>query len=59
MSNDTKCQITQNVLWQLLLNDTKCQMTRNVKWHEMSNDTKCQNQMYNSKSEDFLRSYVL
>ena len=34
MSNDTKCQITQNVLWQLLLNDTKCQMTQNKNWNK-------------------------
>ena len=41
MSNDTECQMTQNVKWHKMSNDT-CQMTQNVKWHTMSNDTKRQ-----------------
>ena len=39
MSNDTKCQMTQNVKWHKISNGTKCQMTRNFKWHEMTHDT--------------------
>ena len=66
MSNDTECQMTQNVKWHKMSNDTKCQMTHNVKWqkwlwwqlllwwlrsHKMSNDTECQMTQYEKIKE--------
>ena len=46
MSNDTKCQMTQNVKWQkwqmMMTNFLKCQESWNVKCHEMSIVMKCQ-----------------
>ena len=39
MSNDTKCQMTQNFKWHKMSNDTKCQMTQYEKLKEMSHDT--------------------
>ena len=40
ISNDTKCEMTQNVKWHEMSNDTKCQITQ-LQLHRMMHDAWC------------------